>query len=217
MSEARNFSGRYSIGQGGFYEVHASKLPEDFKNKRIIIQSLDAEGNALEATSLSDIDKDAVLETLWAIYGPTLYIREKFKGLFTEKELPLLEKMLDLRDILYVADEYVQELRHLLNEHSVEKISFALDISQAYAAFNAHPNNPYFEKTFTFEEALDFIAERSGIYFAIDKHGRKRYDFVDKPTKKQAYYQRTKNGNSVVFLSFTDWKIHTVSNNELSN
>jgi hypothetical protein len=61
---------------------------------------------------------------------------------------------------------------------------------------------------FTFKEALSFIDIRKGFYYAIDKQGDRSYDFIDEPTENQIKYQQKKNGNQVVFLSFSDWKLY---------
>ncbi|MBO0558972.1 hypothetical protein EXQ37_03815 [Clostridium botulinum] len=70
-------------------------------------------------------------------------------------------------------------------------------------------------KKFGLIEALEFIKNREGIYYAVNNSGEREYDFVDKPTKKQAKYQRVKNGRRTVFLSFKDWKEYIVNENEL--
>lgn len=72
-----------------------------------------------------------------------------------------------------------------------------------------------YARPYTFNEAIEFIEERDGIYYAITKEGNRHWDFIDKPTKKQARYQRNKHGNRIVFKSFTDWKEYLVNEDEL--
>ena len=108
------------------------------------------------------------------------------------------------------------ELRSLFDKHGHQKVKLAYDMSLGLGMwgdgyFMVMPKSPYFRMKFTFEEAMDFINERNGFYYAMDKQGNRRYDFIDEPTKSQIKYQQNKNGNQVVFLSFSDWKLYKVS------
>lgn len=78
---------------------------------------------------------------------------------------------------------------------------------------NIHPK--YANKQLEFREAIKFIENYPGIYYAIDANGQKTYDFIDMPTRQQARYQRLKHGNRIAFLNFSDWKEYKLNENEL--
>lgn len=181
------------------------------------VQVLDQDGNILD-TYINE-DKDLMLTALMERHGPLFYIKELYGSQFTNAELAFVDKVLNQTDRWFVTNEVMLNYRRMIDEHGLNKLSYALEMTSINHCdqpfFIVHPTNPYFEKRFTFEEALDFINERPGIYYAMDDRGRRHYDFIDIPTKKQAKYQRSKHGNQIVFLSFMDWKIHHVSESEL--
>jgi len=72
-------------------------------------------------------------------------------------------------------------------------------------------------KKMKFNDTLDWIKNSDGIHYAVLNEGVKGITFFERPTRKQAKYQRVKNGKRIVFLSFKDWKERIVNENELSN
>lgn len=73
-----------------------------------------------------------------------------------------------------------------------------------------------FLQNMSFEDVLKWMKTVTGIYYAVANDGTKGMIYLDKPTKKQAKYQRQRNGKRIVFLSFKDWKEYSVSENELA-
>ncbi|MEN6656608.1 MULTISPECIES: hypothetical protein [Bacillus] len=130
---------------------------------------------------------------------------------FTEEQKDIINEILERED-MFLSKKQTIFFKNLFKENSLEKIQYALDLMQDNWAFNTAMNSPYYaKKSSAFEEALDFINESDGIYYAMKQDGTKHLDFIDKPTKEQAVYQRVKNGNRIVFLSFLDFKIYVVS------
>ncbi|PHC26905.1 hypothetical protein COE95_24115 [Bacillus toyonensis] len=203
-------------GNNGWINVSGSDIPAELRNKRIIIEDLDDEGNVIQRTILDEEDKDDVLAVVTAKRGYISISNEKDLLQFTEEQKDIIHEILERED-MFLSKKQTIFFKNLFKENSLEKIQYALNLMQDNWAFNTAMNSPYYaKKFFMFEEALDFINERDGIYYAMKKDGTKHLDFIDKPTKKQAVYQRVKNGNQIVFLSFADFKIYVVSEDKLS-
>ncbi|NRQ69742.1 hypothetical protein HQK17_16360 [Bacillus cereus] len=206
----------------GYIEINPNNIPNELKNKRIIIQDLDDDGNVIQETAVNESDKDTMLSSLVAKYGFAALTPLKALDEFTDEEKKIINYITD-DDCKYLTDKRIQEFRSLFDEHGVRKIDFALQISQGshhnpYSYYHAYflvQMGSEYARSYTFEEALEFIDERDGIYYAITKEGNRHWDFIDKPTKKQARYQRNKYGNRIVFKSFTDWKEYLVNEGEL--
>lgn len=206
----------------GYIEINPNNIPDELKNKRIIIQDLDEAGNVIQETVANESDKDTMLSALVAKYGFAALTPLEALDEFTDEEKKIINYITD-EDCKYLTDKRIQEFRSLFDEHGVRKIDFALHISQGsqhnpYSSYQAYflvQMGSEYARSYTFKEALEFIDERDGIYYAITKEGNRHWDFIDKPTKKQARYQRNKHGNRIVFKSFTDWKEYLVNEDEL--
>ncbi|RXZ81100.1 hypothetical protein EBB07_15435 [Paenibacillaceae bacterium] len=202
------------VGHRGWMDVQEKLLPETFLRKRIFIEALDKDNQVISKILVTESDKDSMLAVLFAKYGPIILIQELYQGLFSEDELDTALLLLEQYELIPTHDN-IMELKSLFEKHGHQKVKLAHDMSKNYSSwgdgyFMVTPKSPYFRISFSFEDALNFINEREGFYFAIDKQGNRRYDFVDEPTKNQISYQQRKNGNQVVFLSFTDWKLQRV-------
>ncbi|WP_405078673.1 hypothetical protein ACI48J_13575 [Paenibacillus chitinolyticus] len=208
----------YSISRTtrhGWMDVSERILPAPLLKKRIIIETLDERGEVIAASEAAEVDKDSFLALLFAKYGPAFILKELHPKLFSEEEFEYAVELIELEYDLIPSHDNIMEIRALFDAHGHNKVKLAQDMACGMSAwgdgyFMVTPKNPYFRKMFTFEEALEFINKRKGLYYAIDKLGNRRYDFIDEPTKKQITYQQNKNGNQVVFLSFADWKLHKV-------
>ncbi|MDA1799457.1 hypothetical protein [Bacillus cereus group sp. BY6-1LC] len=202
-------------GNSGWINISGNDIPAELRNKRIIMEDLDDEGNVIQRTILDEEDKDDVLAVVTAKRGYISISNEKELLQFTEEQKDIINEILERED-MFLSKKQTIFFKNLFKKNSLEKIQYALNLMQENWAFNTAMNSPYYAKKFsTFEEALDFINERDGIYYAMKKDGTKHLDFIDKPTKKQAVYQRVKHGNQIVFLSFADFKIYVVSEDEL--
>lgn len=202
-------------GNGGWINISGSDIPAELRNKRIIMEDLDDKGNFIQRTILDEEDKDDVLAVVTAKRGYISISNEKDLLQFTEEQKDIIHEILEREDI-FLSKKQTIFFKNLFKENPLEKIQYALGLMQDNWAFNTAMNSPYYAKKFsTFKEVLDFINERDGIYYAMKKDGTKHLDFIDKPTKKQAVYQRLKNGHQIVFLNFADFKIYVVSEDEL--
>ncbi|WP_236734969.1 hypothetical protein [Bacillus mycoides] len=205
----------------GYIGIHPGDIPNELKKKRIIIQDLDDEGNIIQECVANEGDKDTMLSSLVAKYGFAALTPQKALSDFTDEEKKIINYITD-DTLKYLTEKRIKEFRNLFDKHGSKKIDFAMQMSFG-TQYNSYSNNSFFSvqlgneyaRSYTFDEALEFIEERKGIYYAITKDGNRHWDFVDKPTKKQARYQRNKHGNRIVFKSFADWKEYLVSEDEL--
>ncbi|MES5866656.1 hypothetical protein [Bacillus cereus group sp. RP32] len=205
----------------GYIGINPKDIPDELKKKRIIIQDLDDEGNVVKEAVANESDKDTMLSSLVAKYGFTALTPLESWDRFTDEEKKIINYITD-EELKYLTEQRIQDFRAFFDEHGARKIDLALQISKG-RQYGPYPYEPYFivklgseyARPYTFNEAIEFIEERDGIYYAITKEGNRHWDFVDKPTKKQARYQRNKHGNRIVFKSFTDWKEYLVNEDEL--
>ncbi|PHC36789.1 hypothetical protein COF09_28945 [Bacillus toyonensis] len=205
----------------GYIGIHPEGIPNELKNKRIIIQDLDIEGNIIQECVANESDKDTMLASLVAKYGFTALTPQKALLNFTDEERKIINYITD-DTLKYLTEKRIKEFRNLFDKHGSKKIDFAMKMSFG-TQYDLYSNAYFFSvqlgseyaRSYTFYEALEFIEQRDGIYYAITRDGQRHWDFVDKPTKKQARYQRNKHGNRIVFKSFTDWKEYLVSEDEL--
>ena len=203
---------------GGYIDVRPEDIPEELKNKRIIIEDLDSDGNVMSTNTLVEEDKDLILSVMVAINDNLYLAKKEDVEIFNDDEIEVIKELM-WRDNFFLTKESIEKLKVFLNIHKLEKIKFALHLSRKdiYGGYQfcTSPNNPFYLKEFDFIEAFEFIEEREGIYYAVTNEGEKHWDFIEEPTKKQAQYQRRKNDNRIVFFSFEDWKEYLVSENEL--
>lgn len=203
---------------GNLFDVELEDIPCELKNKRIIIESLDNSGQVVETNTLNAQDKDSMLCALVAIKGNLSLSTKKYFDHFSSEELEIIKDLI-LRFNFFLTSSKVTELKAYFEKHSIEKIKFALDMSDYRLQGNYYFINTKHKlafKKFDYTEAMTFIENREGIYYAIDNNGEKTWDFIDKPSKKQAQYQRKKNGNRIAFLSFQSWKEYIISEEDLS-
>ncbi|MDP9676410.1 hypothetical protein J2W97_002405 [Paenibacillus jamilae] len=195
----------------GWVNVSATMLPKQFLNKKITIETLSEHGNTIESYELTDADKDSLLTALYAKYGVALLLDECYPDLFSQGEMKIAIKTLETLYNIVPSDEEIKQVRSLLDRYGQYRLSFALDMSESSRhhmgqAFLVSPKSPYFSKHYTFDEAIEFLSVREGVYYAVNSDGIRCYDFIDKPTKKQISHQVKKNGNRIAFLSFQDGK-----------
>lgn len=188
------------------------------KNRKLKLEEYDDNGNLIDVVEFSQKD-------LWDFYvfknnwGTDLRLarksdREYFKG----KQLELLKRMLYLFNDYYFDDNIVKEFENIFNTHTIEEIEFAIDFKNYYYNENQSilsADDFYKVKRMKFIDVLNWVKSSDGIYYAVENDGTKGMTYLEKPTRKQAKYQRQRNGKRIVFLSFKTWKEYEVNESEL--
>lgn len=70
----------------GYIEINPNNIPDELKNKRIIIQDLDDEGNVVKESAANESDKDTMLSSIVAKYGFTALTPLESLDRFTDEE-----------------------------------------------------------------------------------------------------------------------------------
>lgn len=197
------------------------------KNRKLILNEYDDDGNIIASQEVSEKMFSMAMMSWWN-YGDILDIpRVAIRNKYNEKEW---SRITELFYYIYANDRVGTNRYPKFDEIDEdfcmyisiflamedEKYKFIMSISRIQGCvFNTKLASPYAYKEYGLQEAIEFIAERDGIYYTVDNKGNRVYDFVDRPTLKQAKYQRTKNGNRTVFLDFGSWKEYIVNECDL--
>jgi len=182
-------------------------------NRKLKIEEYNNEGNLIDVIELNQ-------EDMWNFYLYKINIRkdmdisrkedrEHFKG----KELELA------RSIRYLYGEpynkkMIKVIEDMFSKYKYEQIEFALNFYQNPTEFYIAPKDYNYVNNMKFTDILEWTSRSPGLYYAALNDGSKGMLFLQKPTKKQAYYQRNK-GNRIIFLNFEDWKEYVVREKEL--
>lgn len=190
------------------------------KNRSLTLKEYDDKGNLIDCRVLPEWVAKVAYESVLNYGGIKEVSRAEYYYGFSDEQWEFIKLIYKNPKGYYFYDNnFMEYCKCLFEKNPIEKLLLAASLSkETYCMkgnLNVHPTSEFFGKKFDFEEALKFIEERPGIYYAVDKQGRRTYDFVDKPTKRQASYQRNKNGYRVVFLSFRDWKEYVVDEEQL--
>lgn len=209
-------------------EIEETYLDYMTKNRKLKLEEYDDDGNLVDVKEFSN---DLLYNFCCDVsnrYLSTLVSRKSDLEQFNEKELNLINKIMGTGKYSYLfsnkdiclcwfTDIEVKWFKNLFKENTLEEINFALILCDyREERLSVSTKSPYFNKKFNFTEALQFVKERTGIYYTVNNEGKSVHDFVEKPTKKQLRYQRNKHGHRCVFLNFKDWKEYSVSENELT-
>lgn len=154
-----------------------------------------------------------------------------YRNIFSSEQWDFIENFSDIIKIYKskdddkfayaeISEDDIEFLKNLFNNEKeilefIKKLSYDSYYNQSsfwILSSKGHPSLSYSSKKLI--SIYNWIKNRSGIYYAIDNSGTKTWDFVDKPTKKQAIYQRRK-GRRIAFLSFSDFTEYIISENEL--
>lgn len=198
------------------------------KNRKLKLEEYDDDGNLVEIRELDNEDLFVLCLHNTNMYNATKFARKEDLGKFNKEELEIIDKIFNTKaydcycngksiPFYWFDKDAVKWFEKFFKTYNYNEIKFALELmtTSDIRKFNVSPKSPYFGKELNFFTVLKFIRERDGFYYAVNNKGERAYDFVDKPTKRQVKYQRTKNGNRCVFLSFKDWKEYIVMENEL--
>ena len=203
---------------------------QDFftKNRKLVLKEYDDEGNLLEEREFGEKDLAKFISIIRNDNDNLKIARYKHLKQFTEEELELIDRCIyhmklhsnytnNYRIIGLDTDEDVEYYKKLLKMPK-EKIELALKLSTPHTGgFNVSLGSPYayINNKMNLHDAIEFINNRTGIYYTVTNEGKRRWDFVDKPTLKQYKYQLKKNGERTVFLNFQDWKEYIITEEDL--
>lgn len=195
------------------------------KNRKLMMVEYDDDKNIIDVRRFGDDELSMFLCNMWNEYKQIEIARKKHREQFSEEQLELIHRIIinsagwrayeSEKELSFILDEDVELFKEILKE-PIEKIEFALKLANPMeGSFNVQLASPYSRMKLNFLQALEFINNREGIYYTVTNEGKRRWDFVDKPTLKQYRYQLQKNGERTVFLSFKDWKEYLVNESDL--
>lgn len=187
-------------------------------NRKLKIEEYDESGGVIDVIEFSQEDLFQFL-----LYKNNSNIsfdtaRKEDREYFKSNDLELVKKMLPHFDHHFFNKEMIKEIEYILKKYTKEQIEFALNFDigpgndQGYV-FTMEVYNEL--KQMSFKDKLEWIKNSVGIYYAVSNSGQRGMFYLEKPTKKQAAYQRQKNDKRIVFFSFKDWKEYTVAEKEL--
>lgn len=187
-------------------------------NRKLKLEEYDDNGNLIDVIEFSKGD-------LWNFYmfknnycTDLTIARKKDREYFKGKELELAKRMLYVFNDYYFDENTVKDIETLFKKYTVEEIEFALNLkdnSYHQTEYNLSMRDYNEVKRMKFSDILNWIKNSEGIYYAVSNDGIKGMTFLEKPTKKQAKYQRQHNGKRIIFLNFRDWKEYLVNESEL--
>ena len=197
------------------------------KNRKLKLEEYDEKGNLIDIKEFTGEDLFNFVHYQTNFNKALSVARKKDIEIFSSDELKIIYDIITLsklrccygngkQEFYWFTNEEANFFKKIFKEVPKEKLKFALILANnGKTAFNTNLKSEYYFKKFSLSEALDFIKNRDGIYYAVNNNGERTYDFVDKPTKKQVKYQRVKNGRRTVFLNFRDWIEYIVNEDEL--
>ncbi|NHI49107.1 hypothetical protein FDE94_14925 [Clostridium botulinum] len=197
------------------------------KDRKLKLEEYDENGNLIDIREFQGEDLFNFIHYQTNFHKALSVARKKDVECFSKDELKIIDDIINLsklrcaygesdRDFYWFADEESKIFKEIFETVPKQDLKFALELTnKGKGAFNTSFKSEYSHKKFGLIEALKFIKNRDGIYYTVNNNGKRVYDFVDKPTKKQVKYQRVKNGDRTVFLSFRDWSEYIVDEDEL--
>lgn len=193
------------------------------KNRKLILQEYNDNGELIDTREFNDNILMAFINLMYSSYKSLDVARIKHLKQFNEEELKLIDEIICYSKLWEIigtgkaltleSDKDVKLFKEILKIPK-EKLEYALDMSYPQRSGFIVALNSKYRRKYSFIEALRFIEERTGIYYAVDNQGNKCWDFIDKPTLKQYKYQ-LKKGRRTVFLSFKDWKEYLINEEDL--
>lgn len=191
------------------------------KNRKLKLEEYDDNGNLIDIREFNNKDLAMFIGTKINNSEALDVARKEQLESFTDEDLILLKDVLTTLNWTsgeyrgHIENKHLEFFKNILSMNK-SKLSFIMSILNYHTGgFNTSWDSPYSRRSFTFTEALEFVESREGIYYTVDNNGKRIWDFVDKPTKKQYKYQLTKNGHRTVFLNFKDWKEYLIEEKDL--
>ncbi|MCR1848240.1 hypothetical protein NSA42_03020 [Paeniclostridium sordellii] len=192
------------------------------RNRKLKLEEYDDEGNLIETLELNpDLLTFISYANSGAFIDDRIIERKKDREYFGEdydiaKETLRRLHSTELTQNRCLNPKNIKLIESIFNKYGLNVIKFVLQFSDGNDFKYDFTMEDYWEKKKeNFINKLEWVSYSTGIWYAIDDKGNKGMAYLKEPTKKQAKYQRTKNGKRIVFLSFKDWKEHLVLEDEL--
>lgn len=188
-------------------------------NRKLKLEEYDDNGNLIDCVEFTPKDLMEFYLLKNNGYHDIRTARKKIKDYFSMGNIELKKKLLNIIFYHHKLDEnLINRIESIITTYTEDELRFAFSLKDYFCddcKLNFNMKDYFFFKNMSFEEVLKWIHSVNGVYYAVANDGTKGMACLDKPTKKQASYQRQRNGKRIVFLSFKDWKEYSISENEL--
>lgn len=200
-------------------------ISNDFKdneityNRKLKLEEYDDNGNLIDCVEFSQKELMEFYILRNNGYSDLKTAKKHIKDYFNIGNKELKTKL--LHHIFYecrLNEALVNSIEYILTEYNEEEIQFALSLKNYFyneCTLLLNMKDSDFFRNLDFFEVLSWIKNTDGIYYAIANDGTKGMAYLEKPTKKQAKYQRQRNSKRIIFLNFTDWKEYSILENDL--
>ncbi|CEN75427.1 Uncharacterised protein [[Clostridium] sordellii] len=190
------------------------------KNRKLKLEEYDDEGNLIDTIEFDNNELGNFLISKISSYNGFSVSRYAERNHFKGQKLQLFKQILWATgyrgDI--ITPENIKTAEDIFENNTLSQIKFALGLKNyIYDELNLNftMSDSSKIKNLNFYQILEWTNISPGIWYAIDDKGNKGMTYLEEPTKKQAKYQRAKNGKRIVFLSFKNWKEYLVLEDEL--
>lgn len=190
------------------------------KNRKLKLEEYDDQGNLIDTIEFDNNELGNFLISKISSYNGFSVSRYAERNYFKGQQLELFKQILwatGYRGTLLTPRD-INVVEDIFNNNTLEQIKFALDFKNYVyddISLNFTMSDASKLRNLNFYQVLEWVKNSDGIWYAMDDKGNRGMTYLEEPTKKQAKYQRTKNGKRIVFLSFKDWKEHLVLEDEL--
>lgn len=188
-------------------------------NRKLKLEEYDNNGNLIDCVEFTPKDLMDFYIMKNNMCNDIRTARKKIKDYFSMGNIELKKKLLNIIFYQHKLDEnLINRIESIITTYTEDELHFAFSLKDYFCddcKLKFNMKDYFFFKNMSFLEVLKWIQSVNGIYYAVANDGTKGMSYLDKPTKKQAKYQRQKNSKRIVFLSFKDWKEYSISENEL--
>lgn len=191
------------------------------KNRKLKLEEYDDNGTLIDVIEFTDNDLYEFCVSKVSSYKEFDIVRKAEREYFKGEELEIFHKLRFALNKygIYITKKEIDEMDVIIKNNDLEVLKFVLDFKDFGYSNYLRYQFPMQEKSkytcMNFFDVLEWVKNTHGIWYAVDNKGNRGMTYSEKPTKKQAQYQRTKNGMRIVYLSFKDFKEYLVEENEL--
>lgn len=191
------------------------------KNRKLKLEEYDDNGTLIDVIEFDDDDLYSFCVSKVSSYNEFDIARKSEREYFKGEELELFHK---IRFALhkygsYITKKDIEEIDTIIKNNDLEVLKFVLDFKDfgysEYVNYNFSLKEQSKLRGLNLFDVLEWVKTNHGFWYAVDNKGDRGMAYLEEPTKKQAQYQRTKNGMRIVFLSFKDFKEYLVEESKL--